>query len=213
MSNKKKPWPPPRKPTPPPNREDPEVREFLDDLAAMADTPKRPPPPEGKATASMPAVKQRELTELTKPRPLVLIVDDDLDICEVLREVLVEDAKPDNFEVEFAHNGLEAVTTMDRLRSEGRMPCCVLLDLTMPEYPGWSYIGFAERCWMFEVPFRLISAATWDDSNKMDHKWVFLERYRRGGYEIIQKPFRGPEQIISVVREACAERMSRLPPY
>lgn len=219
------PWKPPaRKPTPPPNDQDPEVAGFVQAMkeampevdphaptqASMA--AQKPPPPAPKPTVAMPAVQQQGLIQESTPRPLVLIVDDDRDICETLGAVLTEDAEPP-FDVEFAHDGREAVEAMHRLRSEGRKPACVLLDLTMPEYPGWSYIGFAERCWMIEVPFRLISAASWEDSNKLDQRWVFLERYRRGGYEIIKKPFRGPTQIIDEVRKAMGERMSRLPPY
>ncbi len=174
---------------------------------------RKTPQPGPKLTVAMPALQQDQLVKKTEKRPLVLIIDDDHDICYALQMILTEDADPP-FDVELAHDGKQGIDAMDRLKNEGRKPVCVLLDLTMPIYPGWSYIGFAERCWMIEVPFRLISAAKWEESNKMDQRWIFLERYRRGGYEIIQKPFvGGADRIINEIRKATEERMARLPPY
>lgn len=60
----------------------------------------------------------------------VLIVDDDEDIRDILREVLTDEG----FSVEMARDGQEG---LDRLRSG--VFCLVLLDLMMPRKDGWAF--------------------------------------------------------------------------
>lgn len=61
----------------------------------------------------------------------VLIVDDDEEIREVVREALEEEG----YWVACAKNGLQAI---DLLRAEPE-PCLVLLDLIMPVVTGWQF--------------------------------------------------------------------------
>jgi CheY-like chemotaxis protein len=199
---------PARRPTPPPNREDPEVREFLDELGAEVPTPREPKPigPTPTATSktvAMPAVKQAELVDASKleekPRPVILIVDDDLAICEVLGELLEENG----FAAEFAHDGRVAVNRMHELRANGRCPVLVLLDITMPEYTGFSYMAFANRCWMSGVPFRLISGKPLSaEGDARDLRRIFIEDYRRRGFDLFRKPFGDTGKMIEAIRDA-----------
>ncbi|MDC0718882.1 response regulator [Nannocystis bainbridge] len=62
---------------------------------------------------------------------LVLVVDDDLDVCETLQTVL----EVSGYRVVAASNGREALMT---LRS-GVRPCLVLLDLMMPVMNGIEF--------------------------------------------------------------------------
>ena len=62
----------------------------------------------------------------------VLVVDDDRDIRDVLREVLVDVG----YDVITARNGQEA---LDHLVLRGVRPALILLDLMMPVMNGWEF--------------------------------------------------------------------------
>ena len=62
----------------------------------------------------------------------VLVVDDDADIRDSLREVLEDEG----YEVTCVANGREA---LDFLRSDSPQPCVILLDLMMPVMDGWQF--------------------------------------------------------------------------
>lgn len=64
-------------------------------------------------------------------RPHVLVVDDDLEMCAMLREYLSKE----RFDVELAHDGASA---LDRL--ERRKPDIVLLDVSMPNLGGFDVL-------------------------------------------------------------------------
>lgn len=59
----------------------------------------------------------------------ILVADDDLNICELLRLYL----EKEGFEVVMAHNGEEAVA-----RFESEKPSLILLDIMMPKLDGWQ---------------------------------------------------------------------------
>ncbi len=63
--------------------------------------------------------------------PGILVVDDDPDIRESLREVLEDEGHA----TVTVTNGREA---LDYLRS-GKRPCVILLDLMMPVMDGWQF--------------------------------------------------------------------------
>jgi CheY-like chemotaxis protein len=62
----------------------------------------------------------------------VLIVDDDPDIRDSLREVLEDEG----YEVASVANGREA---LDHLKASSPRPCVILLDLMMPVMDGWQF--------------------------------------------------------------------------
>ena len=62
----------------------------------------------------------------------VLIVDDDPDIRDSLREVLEDEG----YEVATVANGREA---LDHLKASNPRPCVILLDLMMPVMDGWQF--------------------------------------------------------------------------
>ena len=59
----------------------------------------------------------------------ILVADDDLNICELLRLYL----EKEGFEVVMAHDGEEAVA-----RVESEKPSLILLDIMMPKLDGWQ---------------------------------------------------------------------------
>ena len=68
----------------------------------------------------------------------VLVVDDDVDLAEAVRDLLVSDGR---FDVRIAHDGAEALATI-----EGKLPDIILLDMRMPVMNGWEFTRiFSER--------------------------------------------------------------------
>ena len=83
---------------------------------------------------------------------LILVVEDDRDISEGLRDALTGEG----YEVVTAYNGKEA---LDRLRGIDR-PCLILLDLMMPVMSGAEFrVAQRQDRALAGVPVALISAA------------------------------------------------------
>jgi CheY-like chemotaxis protein len=66
-----------------------------------------------------------------RTRPWILIVEDNVDVRWLLRQVLLLDG----WSVETAGNGREAMEIL-----ETELPAIVLLDLAMPEMDGWMFL-------------------------------------------------------------------------
>ncbi len=64
-------------------------------------------------------------------RPRLLIVDDDVELCESMADALTDAG----YEAVTAHDGRRAW----RLSRHGPPPCLILLDLMMPEMTGWQF--------------------------------------------------------------------------
>lgn len=64
-----------------------------------------------------------------RPKPLVLVADDD----ENMRLLVRESLEPAGFDVDEAENGIEALSAFERSR-----PDIVLLDVMMPEMDGFA---------------------------------------------------------------------------
>lgn len=62
----------------------------------------------------------------------ILVVDDDPDIRDSLREVLEDEG----YDVSCVGNGQEA---LDHLKAASPRPCVILLDLMMPVMDGWQF--------------------------------------------------------------------------
>jgi CheY-like chemotaxis protein len=85
-------------------------------------------------------------------RATILLVDDDLDIRESIRDVLEEEG----YSVLAAANGAEALEALPALRP----PCVVLLDLMMPVMDGWQFLEEARnRGLLKNVPVVVLTAS------------------------------------------------------
>jgi CheY-like chemotaxis protein len=113
----------------------------------------------------------------------ILVIDDDEDIREALRDVLVEDG----YRVDMAENGREALALM---RRRGR-PDLVLLDLMMPVMNGWEFLHEKSRDDdLNAVPVLVVSA---------NPPAGVLEDNVRG---VMRKPVQ-LEQLRTAVAEVC----------
>jgi CheY-like chemotaxis protein len=72
------------------------------------------------------------MTKNDAPCSGILIVDDDPDIRDSLKEVLEDEG----YTVNSVSNGREA---LDYLRKTPEHPCVILLDLMMPVMDGWQF--------------------------------------------------------------------------
>jgi two-component SAPR family response regulator len=81
----------------------------------------------------------------------VLVVDDDPDIRETLRDLLEDEG----YHPELAKNGREAI---DRLEHGGQLPDAMLLDLAMPEMDGYDVLDQLRQSLLQEFPVLIISA-------------------------------------------------------
>jgi CheY-like chemotaxis protein len=103
----------------------------------------------------------------------VLVVDDDPDIRDSLREVLEDEG----YEVSCVGNGREA---LDHLRAASPRPCVILLDLMMPVMDGRTFRAEQHHCGVaVDVPLVILSAAR-DASEQAE---------QLGAATVIHKPF------------------------
>ena len=117
----------------------------------------------------------------------VLVVDDDPDICDLVRELL----ERAGYQVSQASNGLEGLRVLYETR-----PDLVLLDVNMPELDGWTTLARMRD--LSETPVIMLTARSGE-----------LEKVRglkAGADDYVTKPF-GRQELLARV-EALLRRRS-----
>jgi len=109
----------------------------------------------------------------------ILVVDDDLNICELLRLYL----EKDEFDVSLAHDGEEALKRFDETQ-----PDIVLLDIMMPRLDGWQVCRELRK--KSECPIIMITA-----KGETFDKVLGLEL---GADDYVVKPFEAKEVIARI---------------
>ena len=109
----------------------------------------------------------------------ILVADDDLNICELLRLYL----EKEGFEVVMAHDGEEAVA-----KFESEKPSLILLDIMMPKLDGWQVCREIRET--SKVPIIMLTAR----SEERDE----LQGFELGVDEYISKPF-SPKILVARV--------------
>ena len=113
----------------------------------------------------------------------ILVVDDDADIRETLREVL----KHSGHEVVTAGNGLEAL----RILRDGLAPCLVLLDLMMPIMDGYEFLEVQRNDPdLSKYRIAVITAGSVVDDG------------RTGGAPLLRKPL-GLKGLMALINQHC----------
>jgi len=132
------------------------------------------------------------MSEVKQPHQVmhrVLVVDDDHDLAELLREVLTFE----NCEVDVASNGMEA---MDRLRT-GEYDA-ILCDLMMPRVDGEALYNDVVR------DFPYLSNRFLFVTGQAARKARFSDFVTRAGNYVIEKPF-----DIQALRVAIRDTLAR----
>jgi CheY-like chemotaxis protein len=121
---------------------------------------------------------------LRRDRHLILVVDDDQDLRESLREILEEEG----FETIGATNGKEA---MDLLRTAGQpQPRLILLDIMMPVMTGLDVVDHLRKAAPF-VWTPVVFMTAFRTLVKTDEKT-----------RVLCKPF-SIDGVLSAIRNAC----------
>ncbi len=109
----------------------------------------------------------------------ILVVDDEKNICELLRLYL----EKEGFETEFAHDGEEAVRAV-----KNKKPALVLLDIMMPKMDGWEACREIRK--ICDVPVIMLTAKgeTFDKVMGLD----------LGADDYIVKPFDAKEVVARI---------------
>lgn len=112
----------------------------------------------------------------------ILIVDDDRDIRETLKELVEQEG----FAALCAENGEQALA---ELRAGGGLPCVILLDLTMPVMDGFAFRSaqLADPT-LAQVPVVVMTA----DGNLED------KRKRIGCEHVLRKPM-DVDELLAVI--------------
>jgi CheY-like chemotaxis protein len=119
---------------------------------------------------------------IVEDRFAVLVVDDDQDIRESLRDVL----EAEGFPVVCAANGDDAL----HLLAQGPRPGLIVLDLMMPVMSGWEFLTIVGRDEeLATIPVAVISASGGTPPP-------------RGATCFLRKPFE-LDAILDLVREHC----------
>jgi len=117
---------------------------------------------------------------VAEPAGTVLVVDDDADIRESVRELL-EDA---GYHVIIAEDGQQAFDYL----AEQPPPDCVVLDLWMPVMDGWSLAAEVLMGRLPSVPILVVTAANAQFAYPVPPRFV------------LRKPF-NPERLLKLISE------------
>jgi len=115
----------------------------------------------------------------------VLVVDDDADIRESVKEVLEEAG----YSVVLANDGQEAFDYL----SQNPPPDCVVLDLWMPVMDGWSLASEVLIGRLPAVPILVVTAANAQFAYPVPPRYV------------LRKPF-NPDRLLKMIAELVATR-------
>ena len=110
----------------------------------------------------------------------VLVVDDDINICEIIRMYL----EKDNFQVSVCHDGKNAIEVFKE-----KAPDIVILDIMLPGMDGWQVCREVRK--FSGIPIIMLSA-----KDETFNKVLGLEL---GADDYIVKPFE-PKELIARIR-------------
>lgn len=125
-------------------------------------------------------------------RPRLLVVDDDDDMCDLLRSVLSEHG----YAVATVPHGAAALELVKR-----HQPQVILLDLRMPIMDGWAFAAQYRR--LAQPPAAIVVMSAVRDARQ--------QALALGAEGYIQKPF-GIDELLAVLTPICPPNGTRRRP-
>lgn len=128
-----------------------------------------------------------------RPKPYILVVDDEPDIHNLLQEILEDEG----YEVSVAHNGEAA-----RRAHRERRPDLILLDIWMPDVDGITLLKeWSEEGGSLPMPVIMMSG----------HGTVetAVEATRLGAYDFIEKPLSLAKLLLTIEHALEQEKLQR----
>lgn len=123
-------------------------------------------------------------------KPLIVVADDELDICNVMRLAL----EAHGYEVATANDG-EAALALVR----ARLPRLVILDIKMPKMNGFQVLVAMQTDEVLcQIPVIVMTSLT-DSTDASEEEWAG----KLGVHRLVTKPA-DPETVLRVVREVLA---------
>lgn len=123
--------------------------------------------------------------------PPVLVVDDNHDNAEIIRQYLENHGYP----VTVAHSGDEALTLFESVR-----PAVVLLDVMMPGRDGWEVCRVIKQHPTLGRTVRVIMVTALDEYQDK------REALQLGADDYVEKPFDLPTLVATVERNLAMQR-------
>ena len=117
----------------------------------------------------------------------ILIVDDTLENIQVLDGIL----QRENYQINVARNGVEALDVVDKLTTEGTPPDLILLDVMMPRLDGYGVCQRLKEEERFsDIPVVFLTAKTDADD--------VARGFELGAVDYVTKPFKAIELLARV---------------
>jgi two-component system, OmpR family, KDP operon response regulator KdpE len=138
-------------------------------------------------------------TQVLSHEITILVVDDNLDFLEIMREVL----QPEGYRVVTTASGLDAIASFDKIK-----PSLVLLDIKLPDMKGYVVCEYIRRA--SQVPIIIISGYHLSEEDK-------VTGFEAGADDYIVKPVLNKE-LLSRIKVAlrhsdsldvCADKIFR----
>lgn len=124
------------------------------------------------------------------PRNIVMVVEDDDDLRESMRDIL----RAEGYAVTTADNGLRALEILVHSEPQA-LPRCIVLDLMMPLMPGKTFIEILQRERphdLAKIPLVIVTAAT----------TAMLPATLPSTAKMLKKPMR-LDDLLAAVAEYC----------
>lgn len=122
-------------------------------------------------------------------RNKILIIDDDTNICELLRVNLTSK----EYDVTVAHNGKEALDIIDTFN-----PQIIILDVIMPEMDGWETCKIIRdnSNWQ-DIKILMLTSKNTDKDKMIGQAILNADKY-------MAKPF-NIEKVLNIIEELSCE--------
>jgi CheY-like chemotaxis protein len=120
----------------------------------------------------------------------VLLIDDDIDVCEILADLLARE----QLDARCAADGAEAINLLqDILERSGSLPSLIVTDLLMPGIVGTSVIDFVRaEPRLANIPVVVVSSAP---------------HLAPAGYVFFRKPVK-PEELVQYILDHAVAQMT-----